>query len=1403
MSIFEFISHLNDLDIRLSVEDEKLRVNAPKGVLTPELKERLSAHKEEIIAFFNQSNQRKSQDAVPGQTLKITPANSREYLPLSFSQMRLWFLDQFDPGNTAYSMPLAIRFEGMLVIDTLEKGLNEILKRQASLRTTFSHGLNGQPQQIIHIYHWQDLPISDFSFLEENTREKAGQDFIKRQAQIPFDLTNGPLFRAHLLKINSECHWLFFNMPHIVSDGWSTGIFMTELSQAYQALTDGRPMPFQEPLVQYTDYAIWQRSNGMLVFQSKLEFWKKKLNGVLPILDLPADHARPKNQTFNGACPSRILPDGLASRLKQISNHQGVTLFMTMLAAFNVLLHRYTSQEDIIVGTANANRGQPETEELIGFFVNTLALRNDLSGCPTFAELLKRVRDVSLESFANREVPFEAIVESLHLARDTSRSPIFQVMFILQNTPYHEVKFPDMRVTPIYLDTGTSKYDLSLIVWEDPNEGLTCFFEYNTDIYAQERIERMIGHYQVLLESVCRNPDLPIGELELLTEDEQQKILLGWNATQMDFPRHQTIQGLITSQAQRCGDRIAVSDEEGEISYAELDRRSNQLGRYLQRLGIGPESLVGISLPRKKEMVIGLLGILKAGAAYVPLDPNFPVERLKYMLEDSQARLLLTERSLAATLEHNGLRVVCLTEEWRDIEEESPEEFDGGGQAENLAYVIYTSGSTGRPKGVEVLQRGVVNFLSSMQKQPGLVEEDILVSVTTLSFDIAGLELYLPLIKGARLLLVSSQTALDGLRLKKVIEEQDATLMQATPATWRLLMAAGWKGKQGFKGFCGGETLPAEVASGLLQRGVQLWNLYGPTETTIWSTVSRIEREDELVTIGRPIGNTRTYILDSRGQPLPVGVAGELFIAGDGVARGYLRRPDLTAEKFVADRFMGGGARMYRTGDLARYLPDGRIEFLGRIDNQVKLRGYRIELGEITSALLEHPDVKSAVVMGRKDRKEEPFLAAYIVPRLDTALTRDDLRAFLLEKLPTVMIPAQFVFLDRLPTSPNGKVDYNALPEPTIPSTAVNLPILPHDLVEVKLIQIWRNLLKLEDISTQDDFFALGGHSILAVRMFNKIQETFGVNLPLTSLFHRPTIKHLASLIKQQNGTISWSSLAEIQPTGNRPPVFCVHGMPGDVLWYCGLVPHMDQDQPLWGLESQGLDGVQQPILTIEEMASLYIKEMQSIQPKGPYYICGYSFGGSVVYEMACQLEQKGIKVGLLAIIDHANSKSGYYQVKIGLAFFKAFASNLPYRILDLFNLKPDQFIARLRRNLGYFIKSLTGGIFTRTNDELKASDLIDSADELPMATQEIIRINYKAMIEYTPRRYNGVVTLIRARGGRLFVSPDPEMGWGKFANSVDIRIIPGSHLGLFRDPNIRYLGEQLQVCLDEVQAIQ
>ena len=879
-----------------------------------------------------------------------------------------------------------------------------------------------------------------------------------------------------------------------------------------------------------------------------------------------------------------------------------------------------------------------------------------------------------------------------------------------------------------------------------------------------------------------------------LTEAEERKILVEFNRTWANHRRDLCVHQLFEAQVERTPDATAVVYEEQRLTYRELNLRANRLAHYLRNGGAGPEVLVGICLERSPDMLIGILGILKAGAAYVPLDPAYPEDRLAVILEDSKAPLLLTQKSLLATLPQHAGQAVCMDTDWPAIAEEPAGNPQSGVKPGNLSYVLFTSGSTGRPKGVQVEHRNLVSFLAAMQVRPGITANDALLAVTTLCFDIAGLELYLPLISGAKVVLATREQAANGRQLRSLLDRSHPTVMQATPATWRMLLLADWQDRPKLKILCGGEAMPPSLAGELLPRCVELWNMYGPTETTIWSSVFRIESAThDSIPIGRPITNTTMYILDELQGPVPIGSPGELYIGGDGVARGYLGRPDLTAERFLPNPFNPEpGARMYRTGDLACFLPDGNIQYLGRMDSQVKIRGFRIELGEIESVLMRHSSVQSAVVVAREDRPGDRRLVAYVVPTSPAHISTPTLDAFVRRTLPEYMVPSAFVTMDSLPLTPNGKVDRKTLPLPSLSTTNnVTLRIRPRNSFEAQLTLIWEEILQIRPIGINDNFFALGGHSLLAAHMFVEIEKRFDRTLSPGTILAAPTIEMLASVLAQDRMCVLSRSLVPIRPTGSYPPFFCVHGRGGNVISLRDLAMNMSPDRPFYCLQARGLDGTE-PLLTIEEMAAEYIREIKSAQPEGPYFIGGASFGGMVAFEMARQFESRGERVALLALLDTYN---------------EAFGKSLPatsrvlYHVRYLFErsrLRLRESLPQEQKDSFYLFKVLSMLGRMLVNEVLGTTRKGNgTSDSLSTALDRIPKMNIEAAKNYFPQSYSGNITLFKAKTRVAEPYHDPFLGWGKVAlGGLDVEEVPGTHTSCLREPDVRVLAQKLETKL-------
>jgi len=1001
-------------------------------------------------------------------------------LELSFAQQRMWLLDRIEPVSSAYHMAWAVEIKGPLRLDALSGALEAVVARHEPLRTAFV-SVDGHPYQRVLPSVDVRVPMTDLAG-DRDTMSR----LMAEEVQRPFDLAEGPPFRASTYRLAPDEVVLLWVVHHIAFDGWSMGVFFHELGSAYDALARGEPVDLPELPVQYADFASWQREWLRVGEQDRqLAHWRERLAGAAPSLELPTDGPRPAVESHRGARQWFELPAALADRLAALSRSEGVTLFMTLLAAFKVLLSRYSGQHDLVVGSPMAGRSRPELEGLIGPFVNTLVLRTNLAGEPSFRELLGRVRGTALDAYAHQDVPFERLVEALRPQRDLSRNPVFQVMFTLQNAPLSPLGLGDLQLRRVQVERQTAQLDLSLHVMPTP-VGLRAVIEYATDLFEAPTIRRMAGHYRTLLESAVSDPERRIGTLALMSEQETSE-RASWNATASPVPEC-CVHEMIRAQARRTPGKVALEHGAHRLSYAELESRSARLASQLRGLGVGPDARVGVFMDRSPDMVVGVLGVLEAGGAYVPLDPSYPDGRLSWMVEDSGLRVVVAQRELANSLPGGIESVVWMDEDWaRGTTASRPSRPD------DLAYVIYTSGSTGRPKGVMVTHRAVANLLAAMQTWPGIADDDAVLAVTTLSFDIAVLELLLPLTVGAKVVLAGRDESSDGALLARLLETSGATVMQSTPASWRLLLGSGWKGGR-LKALCGGEALPRDLAETLAERSGELWNMYGPTETTVWSTCRRVRAPVGRVLIGRPIANTRVYVVDTGLQPVPAGVPGELCIGGTGLARGYLGRPDLTAERFVPDPSGEPGARMYRTGDRARFTPEGELEHLGRDDGQVKLRGFRIELGEVESALREHPGVAQAVCVVVEPGPADKRLVAYCVPAGSGPPGHADLRAHLRRRLPDYMIPQHYVVLDALPLTPNGKVDRKHLP-PTAPVATARAGREPASHLERTIAGLWKELLGIDHVGIEDNFFDLGGHSLLAMAFIEKLERATGTRI--------------------------------------------------------------------------------------------------------------------------------------------------------------------------------------------------------------------------------------------------------------------------------------------------------------------
>ncbi len=1045
----------------------------------------------------------------------IRRASREGPLPLSFAQQRLWFLDQLRPGGTEYVAPWIWRLTGPPDIAALRAAWTEVVRRHEVLRTRYQV-IDGESRQLVDAPGQVGLPVADLSGLPAAERDRAVAELTERELSRPFDLGRDAPLRLRLLRLGPETHLLVFTVHHIAFDGWSVGVLARELGKLYAGFATGAEPALAAPPVQYADFAVWQHEwTTSEAMARQLGYWRDRLAGLTP-LELATDRPRPPMLDTRGATFSFPVPGELAQELAALGRARRATPFMVLLAAFQVLLARYSGQTDIAVGTPIAGRTKPDVRDLLGFFVNTMVLRADLSGEQSFLELLDQVRSTALAAYANQELPFERLVTELSPERDLSRNPLFSHMFMLQNNETADFQGASLRAESLPVPSRSAKFDLTLQLTERSDGGLDGMVEYATALFDRETVERLAGHFVHLLTAIAAAPQLPLRRLEMVSAAERRRLLERWNDTARPVPAS-TVPELFERQARRTPDAPAVRSAGVELSYAELDARANQLACHLRVLGIGPGALVGVDLERGTDLVVAFLAVLKSGAAYLPIDPGYPSRRVGFLLADAGTRLVITQDALLPGLPGSAPPTVVLD---RDRARIAARPAGGPGRSatpDDLAYLIYTSGSTGTPKGVMVDHRALANFLLAMADRPGLRAGDTLVGITTVSFDPSALELYLPLLVGARLVLADPDEARDPHRMADLVTglvaDDGRAVVQATPTTWRMLLDSGWTPPAGVTVLCGGERLPPELGRRLTAGGAAVWDLYGPTEATIWASTARLDAAGR-VADWAAVANTTVHVLDQRLEPVPEGVIGELYLGGTNVAWGYHRRPALTARRFVADPHAARpGARLYRTGDLARRHRDGSVEILGREDHQVKIRGHRMEPGEIEAALLAHPLVRDAVVHPTATPSGEDQLTAYLVTAGDGVPTAGQLRAHLLRALPDYMIPASYLALAALPRTPNGKIDRAALPLPGDLTPASAEHVAPRTPRERAVADVWREVLDRQDIGVHDNFFEIGGHSLLATGVTIRLRDALGIDVPVRALFDHGTVAALAAAL--------------------------------------------------------------------------------------------------------------------------------------------------------------------------------------------------------------------------------------------------------------------------------------------------
>jgi amino acid adenylation domain-containing protein len=1057
-------------------------------------------------------------------------------LPASFAQMRLWFFDQLEPQSPTYNIPLAIRMSGKLDIHVFRRSLDEIARRHEVLRTSFKIGRRGQPIQIIEPPKPVELSIIDLEPFPTTIRDSKAIEMAEESARKPFDLNRAPLWRINLFRNSNDEYLFLLVMHHSISDGWSKEIFLQELAKIYEAYSNGRPSPLPEITVQYVDYAAWQRERlkGERL-EALFDYWKTQLKGDLPVLELPLDYPRPAAQTFSGENYYFRLPGPILESLKSFSQDEGATIFMSLMAVFDILLWRYTGQTDLLIGTPISNRERRELEGLIGYFVDTLVIRGNVSGNPSAREVVCRIREAALGAFENRELPFEKLVDGLDLERNLSYTPIFQVMFALQNAPAMPVEIHGLRMERLEIETGTSMFDLTLVVTEI-EQGLDCYFEYNIDLFNAETVRRMASHFQTLLSSMLSNPDQPISKLKMLSAPEETQILIEWRGGNEQSPQAKTLVQIFEEQVSQTPENMALIFREQKISYRELNRRANKLAHYLRAKGVSLETPVAVCLPYSSDMMVALIGVLKAGGVYVPLDPDHPAARLGFMIEDSSPRLILTQEPFNEKLASFPVETLSLDDIVPDLTSGGVDNPSVNIVPENLAYIIYTSGSMGKPKGVMIQHGAIGGHCEMIRDCYGLKPGDRVLQFTQPIFDASLEQIFTAFSSGAAVVLREQEIWQPG-ELKKKITQMGVTVIDLPPAYW-LQAVDGWIGEPGEAVndqlrlvIVGGDILPSEslrIWRKSSLHDTRLINAYGPTETTITATLFEVmadidaQNTLELVPIGRPVAGKKVYVLDTSGSPVPAGIPGELYIGGLGLGRGYLNRPELTAERFIPDPFADTpGARMYKTGDRVRFLADGNLVYLGRLDEQVKVRGYRIELGEIEARLGSYPGVREVFVTTRQGQPGEQQIIAYVVTETGDSIDASNLYTYLSKYLPAYMLPSGFVQVDEIPRTFSNKVDRQALPEPDFSQAKIyKAYVVPESATEKIIASVWSEVLEIAHIGLSDNFFELGGHSLLATRVISRLQDECKVRLPLRALFEAPTVAGLAEQIE----AIRWAN---------------------------------------------------------------------------------------------------------------------------------------------------------------------------------------------------------------------------------------------------------------------------------------
>ena len=1306
----------------------------------------------------------------------LQPKSAGSKLPLTPQQKQLWLHAQLAPGTALYNEPLMVRRTGSLDAAALERSFTEIMRRHEGWRAAFPV-VDGEPIQVIHPPFEIKLAVTDLRNLPAAEREAAGHQIAAEDAQQPFDLAKAPLFRAQLVRLGEEEYRLVMTLHHIIFDGYSGyRVFLPELIALYEAFAAGKASPLPPLDFAFSEYVSKQQDS---VRDEDVAYWKRQLAGASPGLDLPIASGRNVGASFKGAMHTLQLPPALSESLRRLSRELSATPFMTLLAAFNVLLHRYSGQQDILIGSNSAGRNLPGSEKLLGYFLNTIVLRSDISGEPTFPEFVERVRKTTLDALAHDAVSLDRLVEELQPQRDPNRNPFFQVLFSME--PPLPPTAAGWDLTCIDVETGTSKFELCLVLDDRPH-GLLCRFIYSTAVFEEATIARMAGHWQTLLEGIAVRPESKIGELPLLTQEERRQQLVEWNETASAVAEYRVDQ-LFSSQVQRAPNAVAVKCGNRELSYRDLDRQAAALAGKLREMGVGPNQPVAICAHRSLEMIAGILAVLKAGGAYVPLDPTYPRERLEFVLADCGAKVVLTTSKVAELRLPGQIRTVLIDSDDRTPESAGSDAFHDA-SFNDLAYIIYTSGSTGAPKGVQVTHR---NLAHSNQARVQYYRDPVgrFLLLSSYAFDSSVAGIFHSLTTGGTLVIPPAEMRLEPREVSRAIAENQITHVLTFPSLHAgLLENADASQISSLKTvIVAGEACSRSLVDQHYRvlPNASLFNEYGPTEATVWSTAYECEpgESDRPVPIGRPIANTQCYVLDDNRQPVPVGVPGELYVGGVGVTSGYLNRPDLTQAHFVPNPFSEDhDARLYRTGDLVRYLPDGNLEYLGRRDQQIKINGLRIELGELESMLAQHPDVREAVVLANKNGSRALHLTAYVTTREENQTSGNELRSFLKSRLPVDMIPTAFHLMEDMPRTPNGKVDRQKLLSSNRGSKAAPVTVVrPRNESEQRLLAIWQQVLKADVHDVRQDFFQLGGNSLSAARLLTGIEQEFGKTLSLAFVFQSPTVEQMADSLRTAGQTLRERAIVPIQPGGENSPLFWIRGGPRFRL----LAQKLGPEQPFLGLDLPYADGSKLPVpYRFEDIAGLLLQAMQEEQPKGPYLIAGLCVNAVLAYEVARQLREKGEEIGLLALLDGHNQDFYKNPVTDG-----RYTGRIRYHLANLMQLDGRERSGYLRERFDEARRKIDRLVW-QLSSERKDGNFAN--------TDNIV---HPAFHRYSPKPYAGEMLMLQSSDWPQGPYFNFKLGWESLVEKgIEFHRIPGDHPSMFTEPNVNIVARALRAHL-------